>query len=554
MGARDRQEKIVVLLITVWGLSCGGLLCSTTKFGQIYAISDVFKCDDQHYEVLEIELWKRNIKQYKSAAKSLVVQEKVCKTYKAFGGGKSTEKELNTVKWYSEDRYKNHMNKGTCEDEEGREISSAPFIKDYYCEHSWMKHRVFKTLSCVYGTGSVIARHGGYMISDLGDVANCEYQKGFCRNSRGIAFAWVPETEEDLEWLRVGTFNASKVAESHILIGSLGISFNLQAMKVIETDTIFVNEAFKLRILRNRIKRSTEEALTLEMLKQEINRKLQFLADKFASPAAQLNSLCKALELSFRLSKILVNSNPTQYMRDILNNSELIAQATSNNYVKVWPCVKVPSMTWRTVRSKCFAMVPITYMFNKEEYIGFLDDQSGVIYDISVEVPCNIAIPKIFNYNGKVFRYEPGHIPVEISTNKIITLPILPQNSINTLIDIPEEWVYNKSDLKSNHLQNEIFRNLQNRMDNMEDKSEMNNPFAQAKEDKSQIMQFFGFRGISIHLVLEACILWIFRIGSICGMLAMFILTREGMTLSRKLRGQRYLDRSSIYMSVESGV
>ena len=60
----------------MWKLSCIGLLCSTTKFGQIYAISDVFMCDERHYEVIEIELWKRNIKQYKAAAKSLLVKEK----------------------------------------------------------------------------------------------------------------------------------------------------------------------------------------------------------------------------------------------------------------------------------------------------------------------------------------------------------------------------------------------------------------------------------------------------------------------------------------------
>ena len=119
-----------MLLFTVWKLSCVGILCSTTKFRQIYAISDVFKCDERHYEVIEIELWKRNIKQYKSAAKSLLVKEKICNTYKSFGGWRSTVKKSLPLKWYSDDRYKTRMNKGTCEDEEGMEIFKSAIVKE----------------------------------------------------------------------------------------------------------------------------------------------------------------------------------------------------------------------------------------------------------------------------------------------------------------------------------------------------------------------------------------------------------------------------------------
>ena len=552
MRLREGQKIALTLLVVIMETCYGGLLCSTTKFGQIYEISDVFECEEEHYEVIEVRLWKRNIKQYKSAAKSLVIQEKICNTYKSFGLGKSTKRDVVTVKWYSEDRYKNHMTKGTCEDEEGREITNPPFTKDYYCEYSWLRHRTFKTLSCFYQTGTVIAQHGGFMISDLGDVANCNYQKGFCKNGGGIAFSWSPKKEEKLEWLEVGKYNASKVSEGHILIGPLGLSFNLYQMKNEDNEVTYENEAFKLEILRKRGKRSTEAKTALEMLKSEINRKLQYMADKFLTPAAQLNSLCKALELSLRLSKILVKTNPTQYMRDILNNTELIAQATSNNFVKVWPCVKVTSMTWRTVKKKCFASIPISYVFNKIEYEGFLDDQTGVIYDESVEVSCKISSPKIFNYDNKVFKYEPGHIPTLITTDRIMKLPILPQNKSDMLIDIPEEWVFNRSDLKSNHLQNSIFRNLQNRMDNLEDKSDSNDPLARAKEDRSEIRKFFGLRGINIHQIMETCILWIFRLGSVCGMLALYGMIRERKVWHRRTTGHQHTDQSSVYISVES--
>ena len=553
MVLQTGQTRILLILVL---LSEGqaALLCSNTKFGQIYAISDVFECKEEHYEVIKVKVWKKNIKQYQSAVKSLLIEEKICETYKSFGGGKSEEKDTLLVSWYSDDRYRNHIKKGTCEDEQGRELTNPPFTKDYYCEYSWMRHRTFVTLSCFYQTGSVVAQHGGFMISDLGDVSNCQYQQGFCRNSRGIAFAWSPKQEEKQEWLEVGTFNASKVSENHILLGQLGMSFNLKQMMKEKERRVYDNKAFRLEILSKRGRRATEgeEASSLEMLKAEINRKLQYVVDSFMTPAAQLNSLCKAIELSLRLSKMLAKSNPTQYMRDMLNNSNIIAQATANNFVKVWPCVKVSGVTWRKVSGKCFASIPISYVFNKKVFKGFLEELSGVIYDSSLEVPCSRATPKIFSYENNLYKYQPGHIPTIVNNEAIATLPILPQNKSEVMINLPEEWVFNHSDFENHHLENSIFRNLQDRMEYLEDKTEVNNPHVSARKDKSAILEFLGFEGLGINNVMETLGNWIFRIGSVCGVVALYFLIQRGVVRKKRRIVNRGSDQSSVYESAHT--
>ena len=554
MALQIKWNNVLVFVLMIQ-VGDGGLLCSNTRFGQIYAISDVFQCNENHYEVIKIELWKKNIKQYTSAAKSLLVEEKTCETYKSFGGGKSEEKKKKVINWYSDERYQNHMKKGTCEDENGMELTTPPFTKDYYCEYSWMKHRSFTTLSCLYQSGTVIAQHGGPMISDLGDVSNCEYQEGFCKNNRGIAFAWAPKQEEKEEWLKVGIFNASRVADNHLLIGPLGLSFNLNQMAKENEKNVYKNDAFTVRIITNRGRRASklEESDQIDMLKAEINRKLQFLADSLLAPAAQLNSMCRAIEFSLRLNKMLAKSNPTQFMRDMLKNDALIAQATSNNFVKVWPCIQISGVTWRKVTEGCYASIPITYAFNKREFKGFLEEQSGIIYDSSIEIPCTRSSPKIFSYENVVYKYQPGHIPIKVNTERIATLPILPQNKSDVMINIPEEWVFNHSDFENHQIQNSVFRNLQERMDYLEDQSVMESPKASLRQDRYAIMQIFGIEGLSIQKLLESLMNWGFRVASLCGIMSLWMIMK-----ARSLRKKRrkYDDRvqSSVYDSAFSMV
>ena len=153
--------------------------------------TDVFMCNKDYYEVVKIELWKNMIKQCTSAAKSLLEEEKTWETCKSFGGGKGEDKRKKVVNWYSIEGYQNHIKKGKCEDKNGIELTTPPFSKNYHCEYSWMKHWTFTALPCLYQSGTVIKQHGGPMISDLGEVSNCKYHGGLCRNNRGIVFAWA---------------------------------------------------------------------------------------------------------------------------------------------------------------------------------------------------------------------------------------------------------------------------------------------------------------------------------------------------------------------------
>ncbi len=139
-------------------------------------------------------------------------------------------------------------------------------------------------------------------------------------------------------------------------------------------------------------------------------------------------------------------------------------------------------------------------------------------------------------------------------TEAIKTLPILPQNNSEVLMDLPEEWVFNQSDLKSHHLQNSMLRNLQERMENLEDKSEITDPARKANKEKKEILQFFGFRGISIQHILEAIATWLFRAGAVCGAVALYVLVKGKVFKHQKILREYHQESSSLYKSAQGEV
>ena len=56
------------------------LVCSTKKSGQIYRVGPEFSCNKENYRSEWIQLQKENVREYKSTARSLRVEEKVCES------------------------------------------------------------------------------------------------------------------------------------------------------------------------------------------------------------------------------------------------------------------------------------------------------------------------------------------------------------------------------------------------------------------------------------------------------------------------------------------
>ena len=110
---------------------------------------------------------------------------------------------------------------------------------EFQCNTKWMSTVVTDRIYCKYSQGYVAKAHNEGTISNLGKITHCDYDKGFCFDEdRRIYIKYIPNRKEALEYVEVGTFNAS-VINGHILIPALGLSFKLKGQHNIQSQGYF---------------------------------------------------------------------------------------------------------------------------------------------------------------------------------------------------------------------------------------------------------------------------------------------------------------------------
>ena len=520
---RSGERLGFILLVSFCVLSRvtqAGLVCSTKQSGQLYQVGINFNCKEEKFRSVEIQLYKQNVREYRSKAYSLKVEEKVCETYLSFVGTKVAQRYTKAHTWVNPDRYKHHMQRQSCEDLEGRTFVGGVQRPDFQCSYSYLKHQKTVVLACVHEQGVVIGARNKMTRSDLGDVSHCKYQDGFCMTSEKRAIMWQPESEEKEEFLDAGKHNATMLNDNHLMIDKLGLAFDLREWS--KQDNVYTKEEFKIKLLKQNLQSGFEAVVTtsdtLEAFKKEINAKMQFLADKIAMPAAKVATICQALELNHRLSKMLAVINPTQFMRTVLNETRITAKATSEEYIMVWPCKKVDTIAWRHIPNKCFADIPVSYGLEGKEYKGFMDPNTENIFAKSTEVDCETAPKVVFKINQEAHVYAAGQVPVRIDHLSVMTLPLMQTNFTHQLFTMPDNWVFNSTDLHHHSLEEAIIGRLDRRVARMEEKdAPANGPERTKRDEAANILSFFSFEGTRVYHILEGLGVWLFRVLAMLG-------------------------------------
>ena len=518
------------------------LVCSTKKSGQLYRVSPEFSCETENYRSVWIQLQKENVREYRSAARSLKVEKRICETYYSFVGTKVTQRHAVIQNWVNKDRYKHHIENESCEDMRGRTFTGEELNQRYECKYSYLKHKSTSVLACIHNKGAVVGSRSNMLRSDLGDVSHCVYQEGFCMTGEGQAIVWEPEQEEKQSFLEVGNFSAIMISKDHLMIQEVGLAFDLREMERIDGET-YQNKEFKIKIRYNIPEeenglRISEDAL--EAFKEEILAKMQFLADKIAEPLTQVDTLCQAIRMNQKLSKMLAIVDPTQFMRTVLNETKLIAKAATPDYIMVWPCREVQRVTWRKVAEKCYSDIPVTYTIDNFGYEGFLDTQENTILAESTEIECKNAPKTIYKTSEGTFIHSPGQTPKRINNAQVKTLPILKTNLTHHLFTLPENWVFNHTDLHHNNLEDAIFARMEKRLNKMEQGEQGETAIEQTKREQSEeILGFLGFQGNRFYHILEGLGVWFFRVLSVLGGYTFYEVYLKKKILNGRFRSAR---------------
>lgn len=490
------------------------LQCSNNP-GKIFQINhDLFDCHDNNVKHIELTMYKRNMKQYVTKARALKVELINCKTTHFFFGAKK-EDIFVTVPDISKQQYESAILAQSCETRKplnGYDLSTKPV-----CIYNWPTTSLKIVIKCTFTEGIVTTMHDGNMHSNLGNTLSCKYSTGYCLTHDKTAISFIPDPTEENEFALLGLFSGTIIGH-HLMIPRLGISIKLHNI----TLGIQILKDFKINITKieqppNLVMPHMNLSMKndLDTFKTEVNAKLTYILDSMAKPLAEAKLLCEATQINNKLIRSIAQINPTTLARTILKKHEILASAGGQNFIIVHPCHVIHNVTWHNASTSiCNTLVPVSYVGTLNQTVhSFFDPLTHVLFSDSPKVNCGQGPDQYFNLGNQTFVYKPGQIPVPIYHEKMLDWPTLKANVTDSLIEVPDNWIFNESTvLEPNDL---IWDFLDKKLDELIHSN-------YDEYDRLAGLSILGFLGISPGHILDGIITMIFRAFAFLGMIAFF--------------------------------
>ena len=447
---RMAHKGIWYLIIYMIMTTQSTMICRRDAHRKIFKIPPQMDCEKSDYERWTVRIARENNDMFISNIKTLRIIARECKTYMTLVGGKISEKTERNVEIPFE-RARQLMNQHACLNSEGNVIHH-PVKNGYQCDFSYMKHKTFTTYSCYIDEGKVGKSRTSTMRSGLMNLDECEYEKGWCKTSRNEYAIWDVINKVKLNYISLGNFNATKLG-THLIIPKLAMTLQLK-----NNDTIKVNENLHVNDLRITrlaneviqsdsliIKSGTSEDAIKE-LKEDIDRKFQYVFDVLASPIAEEKFNCRELSLIMQLERQMAKTNPTEYVRSKLKVRELIAE-NKGEFLIIYPCKSVSKVEINNNYSikDCYMEQPIKYKIDEKDVFneGFLT-ATGEIITESIRIPCSNQ-ERYLEMNGKLIKLS-KNVSIEINENDVNEF----QGEIREGIPFPDDyprdaWTHNET-------------------------------------------------------------------------------------------------------------
>ena len=358
-------------------------------------------CTGSEYEEWRVKLEKKNIREYESKAKGLVVVERKCVTEESFFGVKTNEKTMSYAELTKETADK-VMNLQGCLDDKG-EVVTNEGKRFYNCKWGWMEKITTVEVSCKHVKGTVYVKHGHEARTDLTSFRGCNYNQGYCSTGDEMYLRWEvrPEVKESFE--EVGSYDAVQI-NGHLLIEALGLVIDVKGgvnvTKWVDREFRVTKEKRKDQVVK--ALNSNEESITA--LRDELNSRFEYLVELIKSPKAQAIYLCKVWNRLRMIEKMTAIIDPTTYIREKTGNNLLVGRR-AGDYVVAYPCVEKTKLSWiKKTGGKCYDGLPVKFEVNGSETIhkGFLLPRHNKIEVMGIEVNCHKKQPIITEVRGKL--------------------------------------------------------------------------------------------------------------------------------------------------------
>lgn len=128
---------------------------------------------------------------------------------------------------------------------------------------------------------------------------------------------------------------------------------------------------------------SDQLAGQLQALYTELHDELRFFYRH------NLHTVCKSLQISNSLLRMMVTTHPTLALRALLNDTYLIA-SSCHRVVEAWSCspLKKGEFEVQAQTTECTREIPASFRFRNQTYIGYLDPVTLVMSHFGTPVDC----------------------------------------------------------------------------------------------------------------------------------------------------------------------
>ena len=363
------MNHVIILLVVIFVLGRGRetgdtpMVCQTGRGGTPYKLPPLLNCTETKYASMTVDLYKRNVKEYESEIKGVTVIRRTCTTRTGFLGDKTAEKSM-TREILPAAVVNALFRQGSCVNPEGKVMLTSG-TNNYRCQYGWMKTVTTHVMECKHYEGKLFKRHGEAARTDLGPFHDCKYDKGSCRTQSGMYLRWKPDAVVQEAFMKKGRYAAVK-AGNHILVPSLGLVIDAPAPEGPWETSIFKVVPIQIEASPNDTLSVAQTGDSVEALREELNARIEYLAEVIKSPRAKLEYLCSVMNDVRREERVAAYSAPRLYAQMKFGQTDITAIA-AGEYLVVYPCKRVAEWRWDDKKPTCEGRIPILYKMRKED-------------------------------------------------------------------------------------------------------------------------------------------------------------------------------------------
>jgi hypothetical protein len=404
--------------------TAGPMICQTERQATLWRIPEV-KCNFEPFKYdtvptpLTIDLYSPNVAEFETEAHVCRKVKKKVRIYSTITGAPLAQPvEPENIPISVHDCVRMHERKACDQGILTNDSGLWHTGKELDIKWGWPIFDSFRTrhgdsVNCFAFDSMISTRFGMDEIqSALEGAEQCKYRDGNCTLSDGTVLFWTPSKSQTCRFTYRETLEGN-YGDDRWIGDELALKFSNQSetedcgKKLLVSEqgmaAIFSSKQSRFRRTLDGNVKASQLAAQLSYLDYDISHVLTTALNHLTS------SLCKQLSEIRYWTLASLMSNPTTLVRNIFNNTLLVAKQLTPNVVSVWPCVPLESGTYyfkATGLDQCFKRLPIHFRTKSSEEFAFIEPTTLIVHPDSEVAPCAQTQKILVEIDGEMMKVD----------------------------------------------------------------------------------------------------------------------------------------------------